>query len=64
MSNQVAIEVQDQFGAWHHFQTVSNTAASIKLGLKSALKSPLGKKSKRARAVDIKTKQLIDIAQE
>jgi hypothetical protein len=61
MAEQAEIQVQDQFGAWKHFQTVSNTPTSIKLALSMALKSPIGKKSKRARAIDAKTKSLIDL---
>ncbi len=61
MSGQAEIQVQDQFGAWQHFQTVSNTPTSIKLALQMALCSPIGRKSKKARAIDPKTKALIDM---
>lgn len=61
MAEQAEIQVQDQFGTWQHFQTVSNTPTSIKAALKMALKSPIGKKSGKARAIDAKTKALIDL---
>ena len=61
MADQAEIQVQDQFGAWKHFQTVSNTPTSVKLALQMALRSPIGRKSKKARAIDPKTKALIDI---
>jgi len=62
VADEATIQVQDQFGKWQHFQTVAATAASIKQALASALKSPMGKKSKKARAIDKKTKAIIDIA--
>ena len=64
MANEATIQVQDQFGKWQHFQTVSGTAASIKQTLAAALKSPMGKKSKKARAIDKKTGAVIDFAME
>jgi hypothetical protein len=57
----VRIEIQDQFGRWNRYTTVANTPSSIKVGLQSALKTQLASKSKKVRAVDDKTGQLIDM---
>jgi hypothetical protein len=61
MADMAIIQVQDQFGAWQNFRTVSNSPASIKQALKAALLSPIGKHSKKARAIDKKTGALIDM---
>lgn len=61
MADQAEIQVQDQFGVWQHFQTVSNTPTSIKVALKMALKSPIGKRSKKARAINKSTGELLDM---
>lgn len=61
VSDKAEIQVQDQFGSWQHYQTVANTPSSIKLALQMALRSPIGRKSKKARAIDPKTKTLIDM---
>ena len=63
MSNLVRIEVQDQFGKWHTYTRVSNMPTSIKQGLEAGLRTQLAQKSKKARAVDDKTGQLIDLLQ-
>jgi hypothetical protein len=63
MAKMAHIEVQDQFGRWQRFQTVSATDTSIKLALQRALKTQLASKSRKARAVDDKTGTLIDILQ-
>jgi hypothetical protein len=57
----VRIEIQDQFGRWNRYTTVANSPSSIKVGLQSALKTQLASKSKKVRAVDDKTGQLIDM---
>ena len=62
MANMVRIEVQDQFGKWNKFTTVTNNPTSIKQGLERGLKTQLASKSKKARAVDDKTGALIDMA--
>lgn len=62
MASMVRIEVQDQFGKWNRFTAVANNPTSIKQGLERGLKSPLGRKSKKARAVDDKSGALIDMA--
>jgi hypothetical protein len=59
----ISIEVQDQFGKWHRYTTVSPNASSIANALKTALKTQLASKSKKARAVDQKTGQVIDFLQ-
>lgn len=59
----VRIEIQDQFGQWHSYTRVSNNASSIQQALKTALKAQLAQKSKKARAVDDKTGQLLDMLQ-
>ena len=61
MSNEVDIEVQDQFGRWHHFRTVSNNPSAIQQGLQAALKTQLAKHSGKARAVDADNGTFIDI---
>jgi hypothetical protein len=61
VSKMVRIEVQNQQGQWTRYTGVANTPSSIKSGLQSALKTAMGKKSKKARAVDEKTGQLIDM---
>ncbi|SNX61222.1 hypothetical protein SAMN06296273_2675 [Nitrosomonas ureae] len=63
MSNMVEIEVQDQFGAWHYYTSVTNNPSSIKLALQTAIKTQLASKSRRARAIDEKTGVLIDMLQ-
>lgn len=63
MANMVRIEIQDQFGQWHSYTQVSNHASSIQQALKTALKAQLAQKSKKARAVDDKTGQLLDMLQ-
>lgn len=61
MTNYVRIEVQDQFGRWQKYTTVVNSPTSIKLALQTALKTQLAAKSKKARAVEEKTGNLIDM---
>ena len=63
MAKMARIEVQDQFGRWQRFQTVTATDMSIKFALQRALKTQLATKSRKARAVDDKTGTLIDILQ-
>ena len=59
----IRIEIQDQFGAWHQYTTVSNNPVNIKQALHTALKSQLASKSKKARAVDLQTGSVIDMLQ-
>jgi hypothetical protein len=63
MSNLVRIEVQDQFGNWHTYTRVTNMPTSIKHGLEAGLRTQLAQKSRKARAVDDKTGQVIDMLQ-
>jgi hypothetical protein len=62
MSNMVDIEVQDQFGRWVRHRQVHNNPSSIKLALQAALNTQLAAKSKKARAMDSRTGQMIDMA--
>lgn len=62
MSNFVRIEIQDQFGRWLKYTSVANNPISIKNGLQDALKTQLASKSKKARALEEKTGNLIDMA--
>jgi hypothetical protein len=57
----IRIEIQDQFGRWNRYTSVPNNPSSIKFGLQTALKTQLASKSKKVRAVDNKTGQLIDM---
>jgi hypothetical protein len=63
MSNQVRIEIMDQFGKWHKYTTISNNPSSIKQALQAALKQQLASRSKKVRAVDDKTNNIIDMLQ-
>lgn len=63
MAKMAHIEVQDQYGRWQRFQTVSATDTSVKLALQRALKTQLAAKSRKVRAVDDNTGTLIDILQ-
>lgn len=61
MPDQVKIQVQDQFGKWQQYTTVSGYPSSIKQALEAALRTAMGKKSGKARAVDAKTGAMIDM---
>lgn len=61
MSNQVRIQVQDQFGKWQNYATVSGYASSIRQGMEAALRAAMGRSSGKARAVDAKTGAMIDM---
>ena len=63
MSTKALIEVQDQFGTWHSQGTAPNKEVLIRQALQRALHSQLASKSKRARAVDADTGDLIDMVQ-
>ena len=58
----IRIEVQDQSGGWHKYQTVANNPAGIKQALAAALRTQLASKSKKARAVDESTGSVVDMA--
>jgi hypothetical protein len=47
MSDLIRIEVQDQHGNWQYYGDVSNVPTEIKRGMKAALKTSRGKKSKK-----------------
>jgi len=59
----VKIEVQNSFGSWQYFTSTSSNPVSIKQALQSALKTQIGQRSKKARAVDPKTGALLDLLQ-
>lgn len=61
MNKMVEIEVQDQFGHWHHLRRVNDNPATIMLALQAAIQTQLASRSRKARAVDADTGQLIDI---
>lgn len=63
MANMIKIEVQDQFGAWHYYTSVTNNPSSIKLALQNAIKTQLASKSRKVRAIDGKTGALVDMLQ-
>ena len=54
MSNQVRIEIMDQFGKWHRYTSVSNSPSSIKQALQAALKQQLASRSKKSVLLMIK----------
>lgn len=49
---QARIEVQNQHGEWRYYTSVTISGPSVKQALEAALRSPLGRQSGRARAVD------------
>jgi hypothetical protein len=63
MNQKAEIQVQDQFGSWHFFMTVPSTGTQVQHALKAALKTPLGKKSNKSRAVDPNSGVIIDFLQ-
>lgn len=61
MTQRVRIEVQDQFGRWQKYRTVNNNPSNIKLALQAGLKTQLAAKSKKVRAINEETGDLLDI---
>ncbi|WP_395770898.1 hypothetical protein [Arenimonas sp.] len=61
MANKVKIQVQDQFGKWQNYTTVSGYPSSIKQGMEAALKTAMGRNSGKARAIDAETGVMIDM---
>ena len=61
MPNKVKIQVQDQFGKWQNYSTVSGYPSSIEQGMEAALKTAMGKNSGKARAIDAETGAMIDM---
>ena len=57
----VSIEVEDKLGHWQRYTIVSANAVSIVKALKEAIESELASESTKARAVDLKTGQVIDL---
>lgn len=62
MAQRARIEVQNQFGEWRYHTSVTISGPSVKQALEAALRSPLGRQSGKARAVDEETGALIDMA--
>jgi hypothetical protein len=61
MAKRALIEVQDKQGVWIHYQLVTNNPARIEKALQAALKTQLASKSKKARALDADTNNLLKI---
>jgi hypothetical protein len=58
---QARIEVQNQHGEWRYHTSVTIAGPSVKQALDAALRSPLGRQSGKARALD-EHGMVIDIA--
>lgn len=63
MARMVKIEAQKDNGQWYQMAVVINNDFNIKRHLELAAKSPVAKKTKRARAVDVDSGAIIDIYQ-
>jgi len=61
MPQKVRIEVQNQFGAWGQHTTVTPVGSNVKLALRAALRSPLGRVAGKARAVDAKSGAVLEV---
>ena len=60
----VSIEIEDRSGKWHRYTIVSANARSIVNALKAAVEIELASFNKKARAVDLKTGEIIDYLQD
>jgi hypothetical protein len=63
MTKKAVIQIQDQFGNWQFYKTVSQVGTEVQHALKSAMKTQLASKSKRVRAVEEDSGSLIDMLQ-
>lgn len=63
MMGKVRIEVQDQQGKWHRYVECSDSPTAYLPSLKQAARSSLARNSGKARAVDVKTGQVVDFEQ-
>jgi len=63
MAQRARIEVQNQFGEWRYHTSVTISGPSVKAALEAALRSPLGRQSGRARAVDEDSGAVLDVVQ-
>lgn len=61
MAQQARIEVQNQFGEWRLFTTVTVLGTNVRRALQRAVQSPVARTSGKARAVDADTGDLLDI---
>lgn len=57
----IKIQIQDQFGRWQHYTSVTDNPINIKHGLESALKTQLASKSKKVRALDADSGLVVDM---
>jgi len=62
VAQKARIEVQNQHGEWRYYTSVTVLGPSVKHALDAALRSPLGRTSGKARALDEATGAVIDIA--
>lgn len=60
----ISIEIEDKSGKWHRYTIVSANARSIVNALKTAIKADIASATKKARAVDLKTGEVIDYLQD
>lgn len=58
------IEVQNQFGEWRLYTTVTILGSNVQRALEAALRSPLGKASGKARALNEGGGSVIDMLHE
>ena len=61
MAKKVLVEILDKQGVWIHYRKVSNNPDSIERALQAALKTPLAKTKKSARAVEAGAKIVLNI---
>lgn len=62
MAQKARIKVQNQHGEWRYFTSVTVLGPSVKEALDAALRSPLGRASSKARALDGAAGTMLDIA--
>ncbi len=63
MDDMIDIEFRSKLGEWKRYSTVPNTPSHIKRGLQAASKHRLVADPKRLRAVDQKSKQIVELEQ-
>lgn len=62
MAQRARIEVQNHQGEWRYYTSVTVLGPAVKHALEAALRSPLGRISGKARAIDDATGAVIDMA--
>jgi len=55
------IEVQNQFGEWRYHTDVTVAGTNVKHALQAALRSPMGRVSGKARALDADDGRVLDV---